>query len=95
MAKDRQQPEITGPAASASVATLPEPAALGLRTYLVRLERHKSRVVDPVTGNPHYVDELPIDALTEGDAILKFNKLNGIRATQNKYTVREAEPAGA
>lgn len=94
-------PEVTGPIAGDAVSpaappaspNLPAPAATGpaLKRFLVSLPRHKSLMKDPHDPDKNIlVDKLPIDAETPGDAIQRFNEMNGITATIHKHVVEAA-----
>lgn len=101
MAKDNStsnKPEISGPVTVTPAALPSTPVATQtgstLKTFLVSLPRHKSLMTDPNDPDKKIlVDKLPIEAETEGDAIQKFNKLNGIIATQHKHVVEPAVAA--
>ena len=80
-----------GPAAPPDSPAVDVVAAPPLKRFLVSLPKHKSLMVDPNDPDKRIlVDKLPIEAETPGDAIQRFNALNGITATIHKHVVEAA-----
>jgi hypothetical protein len=61
----------------------------GKRLFLVSLQGHKSRVIDPDKGVPLYVVQLPIWAANEGDARYYFENVHHVGLVASSRVVIE------